>query len=103
MRSESDSETDIGIQIERTLKSINDVSLKIKKELEMIDELVKESGHLHTIVNIANQSLSKKVQEMGMNVAEIISESERNDRLESDLLDSITSTRVTENLDQINA
>lgn len=69
----------------------------------MIDELVKENGHLHTVVNTANQSLSKKVQEMGMNVADIISESERNDRLEPNLLDSITSTIVTENLDQINA
>lgn len=69
----------------------------------MIDELVKENGHLHTVVNTANQILSEKVQEMGMNVAEIINESERNDRLDSNLLGPITSTIVTEELDQIDA
>jgi len=67
----------------------------------MIKELVEENGHLHTVVNTANQTLSKKVQEMGLNVAEIISESERNDRLESNLLDSITSAMITEKLDHM--
>ncbi|XP_012536448.1 uncharacterized protein LOC105836745 [Monomorium pharaonis] len=94
-------EIDISINIQRTLTSINDVCLKIKKELQMIDELVKENGHLHTVVNTANQILSKKVQEMGMNVAEVISESERNDRLDANLLGPVTSTIVTEELDQI--
>jgi len=67
----------------------------------MIKGLVEENGHLHTIVNTANQTLSKKVQEMGLNVAEIISESERNDRLESNLLGSITSAMITEKLDHM--
>lgn len=64
---------------------------------------MKENGHLHTVINSANQTLSKKVHEMGMNVAEIINESERNDRLEPNLLGSITSAIVTEKLsDQMN-
>jgi len=67
----------------------------------MIKELVEENGHLHTVVNTANQTLSKKIQEMGLNVAEIISESEHNDRLESNLLGSITSTMITEKLDHM--
>lgn len=68
----------------------------------MIEELVKENGHLHTAINSANQVLSKKVQEMGMNVPEIINESDRNDRLEPNLLGS-TSTIVAEKLsDQMN-
>ncbi|EGI68947.1 PREDICTED: uncharacterized protein LOC105154990 [Acromyrmex echinatior] len=106
MRSDHNMETDntnssVEIQIQKTLISIHGVSLKIKKELEMIKELTKENGHLRTVVNAANQTLSKKVQKMGVNVAEIIHESERNNRLESDLLNSSTSTNVTEKLDQI--
>lgn len=63
---------------------------------------MRENGHLHAIVNTANQTLSKKVQEMGINMAEIIRESEHN-RLESNLLDPITSAIVTEKLlDQMN-
>ncbi|XP_077259975.1 uncharacterized protein LOC143896200 [Temnothorax americanus] len=102
MRSVRDSETDVGITIQRTLISINDVSLKIKKELELIKEFVKENGHLHAVVNAANQALAMQVQEMGMNIEKIISDSERNDRLEPNLLGSITSTTVTEKFDQIN-
>ena len=65
----------------------------------MIKELTKENGHLCTVVNAANQTLSKKVQKIGVNVAEIIHESKHDNRLESDLLDSITNVR--EKLDQI--
>jgi len=72
-----------------------------KKELEMIKEFTKENGHLGTVVNAANQTLSKKVKKMGMNVTEIIHESERNNRLESDLLNSSTSMNVMKELDQI--
>lgn len=94
-------EIDIGINVQQTLISINDVCLEIKKELEMINKLVRENGHLHTVVNTANQTLSEKVQEIGMNVAEIISKIERNDRLDLNLLGPITSSTVTEKLDQI--
>ncbi|XP_011707552.1 PREDICTED: uncharacterized protein LOC105462560 [Wasmannia auropunctata] len=88
MKSDRESQTDVEIKIQRTLISINDVSLKIKKELERIDELTKENGQLRTVVNAANQTLARKVEEMGMNVAEVIAESEpnkRNDRLELNL------------------
>ncbi|KAL6438545.1 hypothetical protein ACFW04_004545 [Cataglyphis niger] len=95
-------ETDIGMRIQETLVSINDVTLKIKKELEIIEGLVKENGHLHTIVDTANHILSKKVQEMGMNVADIINESKHKNRLEANLLDPITSTIVAEQLEQMN-
>lgn len=52
---------------------------------------------MHTAVNMANETLSEMVQKMGLNMEEIISESERNARLESNL-DSITSAMVTEKL-----
>lgn len=60
----------------------------------MIDELVKENGLLQTVVGTANETLSKKVHEMGMNVAEIINEGRRNDRLESNFLDSVMSNNI---------
>ncbi|KAL6259840.1 hypothetical protein P5V15_009750 [Pogonomyrmex californicus] len=80
MISDAESEADINSGIQRTLISINDITLKIKKELNMIDVLVKENGLLQTVVGTANETLSKKVHEMGMNVAEIIDEGRRNDR-----------------------
>ncbi|XP_018050130.1 PREDICTED: uncharacterized protein LOC108688395 isoform X1 [Atta colombica] len=106
MRSDHDMETDninpsVEIQIQKILISIHGVSLKIKKELEMIKELTKENGHLGTVINTANQTLSKKVKKMGMNVTEIIHESERNNRLESDLLNSSTSMNVMKELSEI--
>lgn len=70
----------------------------------MIDELVKENGHLRAVVDTANQTLSKKVQDIGMNVAEIINESKRDDGSEPNL--QITSeivNRTEKLLDQINA
>lgn len=75
-----------------------------KKELEIIEGLVKESGHLHTVVGTANEILSKKAQEMGLNVADIINESEYKNRseFESNLLDPMTSTIVTEKLELMN-
>ncbi|KAL0118096.1 hypothetical protein PUN28_009043 [Cardiocondyla obscurior] len=98
MRSDADLDTDIEIRVQKTLLSINDISLKIKKELRMIEELVKENGHLHTVVDVANQKLSKKAQDMDMNVANIINESKRDDRLQLNLLDDVTSTTTTEKL-----
>lgn len=94
-------ETDVGMGIQETLVSINDITLSIKKELELIGELLKENGHLFKEVDTANQILSKKVQEMGMNVPDIIKESKHKNRLETNLLDTIT-TIVAEQSEQIN-
>lgn len=63
----------------------------------MIDDLVKENGHLHTAVSLANLTLSKKVNEMGMNMEEIINRNKQKDRLQLDL-GSITSIITTEKL-----
>ncbi|KMQ93997.1 hybrid sensor and regulator protein [Lasius niger] len=95
---------EIDVRITETLVSINDVTLKIKKELEIIEGFVKENGHLHTVVGTANEILSKKAQEMGLNVADIINESEHKSRseFEANLLDPMTSTIVTEKLELMN-
>lgn len=61
---------------------------------------MKENGHLHTVVGTANQILSKKIQEMGMNVTDIINKSKHKNRSELNL--PITSTIITEQLEQIN-
>jgi len=67
-----------------------------KKELELIEELVKENGQLRTTIDTANETLSGKVSEMGLDVAKIVSESRG--KLESDLLDSVTAAAITEKL-----
>lgn len=65
---------------------------------------MKENGHLHTVVDTANEILSKKAQDMGLNVANIINENKHQNRSETNLLNSqlITSTIVTEKLKQLN-
>lgn len=69
-----------------------------KKELEMINEFVKKDGHLHTVAKAANEVLSKKAQEMGLNVAEITDQSKQKGRSDSTL---ITASIVTEKMDQL--
>jgi hypothetical protein len=57
---------------------------------------VKENGQLRTTIDTANETLSGKVSEMGLDVAKIVSESR--EKLESDLLSSITAAAITEKL-----
>lgn len=59
---------------------------------------MKENGHLHMTVNAANETLSKKVQEMGMNVEHIMNKSKGRSRSEPDLLNTIIPSDVTERL-----
>ncbi|XP_025162423.1 uncharacterized protein LOC105189079 isoform X2 [Harpegnathos saltator] len=80
-------ESDVGIKIHDTLMAINDITLKIKKELELIEELVKENGHLYTAITTANETLSWKVQKMGLNVEHIMNEVKSKDRLEPNILE----------------
>ncbi|EZA61739.1 hypothetical protein DMN91_003943 [Ooceraea biroi] len=94
----SDKDAEVCIKIRDTLVSITDVISKIEKELDSIDELVKENGQLHTAVDTANKTLAGKARKMGLNVAEIISEGRSADRLELDLVSSITSAAITEKL-----
>ncbi|XP_018358625.1 PREDICTED: putative nuclease HARBI1 [Trachymyrmex cornetzi] len=65
-------------------------------------DLMPEYTGCQLLVNVTNQTLPKEVQRMGVNVVEIIYESKRNNRLESNSLDSTTPTSVMEKLDQIN-
>lgn len=59
---------------------------------------MKENGHLHTAVNTANETLSRKIQKMGINVEQIMNEMKDRERLELDLLGTITSSEITERL-----
>lgn len=59
---------------------------------------MKKDGYLHMVVKAANETLSKKIQEMGLNVVEITDESKQKGRSDSAL---ITSPIVTDTVDQI--
>lgn len=59
---------------------------------------MRENGHLHTAVYTANETLSRKVQEMGMDVEQIINKMTDKSKLESDFLGTITSSEITERL-----
>jgi len=57
---------------------------------------VKDNGQLRTAIDAANETLSDKVSEMGLDAEKIISKSKG--KLESDLLGSITADAITEKL-----
>lgn len=59
---------------------------------------MRENGQLHMAVNTANETLSRKVYEIGLNVGEIMDEIKGMNRLEPDLLNAITSSDITERL-----
>lgn len=64
----------------------------------MIKELVKEDGQLCRVLKTANERLSDKVDEMGLNVMQIVSKARRKDKSDQDLLGPVTSTAIMEEL-----
>ncbi|XP_011876556.1 PREDICTED: uncharacterized protein LOC105566828 [Vollenhovia emeryi] len=98
MRSDVEPEIDVKKNIQQTLFSIRDVTLKITKELDMIGEIVKDNGDLQVVVAAANRALAEKTKELHLNMLEIINESEREDRVAPDLLNSTTFALVMEKL-----
>ncbi|KAI4502288.1 hypothetical protein M0802_002970 [Mischocyttarus mexicanus] len=67
---ENNSDTDKAL-IEETLTNIWKITLKIKKELDTINELVKENGDFCSAVTHTNQSLLKVIEAKGIEISEI--------------------------------
>ncbi|KAG6798294.1 hypothetical protein HZU73_06448 [Apis mellifera caucasica] len=99
MSTESDEyrEIDIKIEIQKTLISINNTTLKIKNELDIINDLVKKNGQLHIAVIDANKTLTTIAQNMDININNILN----NDESESELqfnLNNLSSAAFKEKL-----
>ena len=73
--------SDVKVEIQRTLRSINQLTLKIKNELGVINELLKENGQLHTAVINANKTLTTVAQTMDVDVENVLSNNEEEDNL----------------------
>lgn len=73
--------SDVKVEIQRTLMSINQLTLKIKNELGVINELLKENGQLHTAVINANKTLTTVAQTMDVDVENVLSNNEEEDNL----------------------
>ncbi|KAK9301246.1 hypothetical protein QLX08_006327 [Tetragonisca angustula] len=71
-----DSDFDIKIEIQKTLMSIKDITLKIKNELNIINELAKKDGQLHTAVIDASKTLTTVAKDMDIDVENVLSNNE---------------------------
>ncbi|KAF7409797.1 hypothetical protein HZH68_004178 [Vespula germanica] len=63
--------SDIEVLIEETLEDIWNITLKIKKELDIINDLVKDNGEFTTAVMRTNQNLLKIVDKKGIDLSAI--------------------------------
>ncbi|KAL2716094.1 protein GrpE-like isoform X2 [Vespula squamosa] len=70
--------TDTEVLIEETLEDIWNITLKIKKELDIINDLVRDNGDFNAAVKGTNQSLLKIVDKKGIDLS-VIEEEERED------------------------
>ncbi|KAG7198714.1 hypothetical protein KM043_001705 [Ampulex compressa] len=95
MESDESSTTEVTVELQKMLICINNVALKIRRELSIINELVKENGQLFMAVEGANQSLSTVATGMGINLS-TLTESEKG--LQLNLPEPLTSMSVTEQI-----
>lgn len=63
-------------ELQKILVALNNVTSDMKRHVEDLEEFVKENGDLFKTINTANETLSKKVEKMGMTVQQIIDASE---------------------------
>ncbi|KAI4489767.1 hypothetical protein M0804_003949 [Polistes exclamans] len=84
---EQESSSDINeTLIEEALTNIWKITLKIKRELDIINDLVKENGNFCSAVIHTNQSLMKILEEKGIDLSAIEEEKENNE--DSNILES---------------
>ncbi|KAK1125689.1 hypothetical protein K0M31_005238 [Melipona bicolor] len=74
-----DSDFDIKIEIQKTLMSIKDITLKIKNELNIINELAKKDGQLHKAVVDASETLSTVAKDMNIDVKNVLNNEAENE------------------------
>ncbi|KZC06970.1 PREDICTED: uncharacterized protein LOC107195241 [Dufourea novaeangliae] len=83
--------TDITVEIHQTLLSINRLTLKIKNELGVINELIKENGQLSAAVTNANETLTAAAEGMGINVEDVLHNNEEENEFQVDLKSCLSS------------
>lgn len=77
---EEESSSDVNeTLIEEVLTNIWKITLKIKRELETINDLVKENGDFCSAVIHTNQSLMKILEEKGIDLSAIEEEKEKDE------------------------
>lgn len=74
-----DSDFDIKVEIQKTLISIKDMTLKIKNELNIINELAKKDGQLHKAVVDASETLSTVAKDMNIDVENVLNNEAENE------------------------
>ncbi|XP_033357240.1 uncharacterized protein LOC117237415 [Bombus vosnesenskii] len=89
---------DVKVEIQKTLISLNEITLKIKNELNIINDLVKKDGQLHTAVVDANKTLTVVAQDMGINVKNILSNEKSENESQFNLRDIISSAAFQEKI-----
>ncbi|XP_017761437.1 PREDICTED: uncharacterized protein LOC108551700 [Eufriesea mexicana] len=98
MNSNESYEPDIKIEIQKTLFSINGMTSKIKNELNVINDLVKKNGQLHTAVVDANEILTTVAKNMDIDVKNVLSDNENGNTLQFNLRNAVSSADFQEKI-----
>ncbi|XP_035739969.1 uncharacterized protein LOC118449490 [Vespa mandarinia] len=91
--------SDTEILIEETLEDIWNITLKIKKELDIINDLVRDNGDFSAAVIRTNQNLLKIIDKKGIDLSTIEEEekcedgniNDTNSKSGSDIVDPLVS------------
>ncbi|XP_012282877.1 uncharacterized protein LOC105701043 [Orussus abietinus] len=92
------SNSDIKTEIQSTLVDIYDLGLKIQREFNEINEIVREKGVLDVAVSNACDTLSTTAEKMGLDIANIIQKDDSTSGLDLGGLSLVTSEMITNKL-----
>lgn len=73
MQSANAENSEIQIEIQKTLISINDITMKINGEMKMINETIKENGQYDAALTETKEKLMRHAQDLGLDVNDILS------------------------------
>ncbi|XP_076752751.1 uncharacterized protein LOC143424516 [Xylocopa sonorina] len=85
-------------EIRKTLLAISEVSLKIKNELNLLNNLLQQDGPLQTAVINVVAKLTAVAQRLKINVEDILSNNENENKLQSNFRSIVSSACLQEKL-----
>lgn len=97
-KSNENSNSNVKIEIKKTLISINDTARKIKNELDTINGLIGKSGQFDTAITNANKTLITAAENMNINLESILNDNQVNNETTSDLRNVLSASTFQEKI-----
>lgn len=90
--------SEIKLEIQKTLISIHEMTLKIKNELDTINGLINKDGQLYAAVVDANKTLTTTAKTMDINVENILSNDDSENELQFNLGNMLSAASLQEKI-----